>query len=87
MIDFEPPNVRGRRLAEAISEFSPASAMLAAPIRIGLAPNSFDKRTLTLVPPILRCAIWRTVRLEKLVGTTPRGAMGLAVQVLIQELV
>src|SRR5215470_7698334 len=87
MTDFEPPNVSGCRLAATTSEVPPAIATLAAPIRTGLVPNSFDNRTLTLLPPMLRCTIWRIVRFEKLAGITPRGAMGLAVQLLIQEVV
>jgi hypothetical protein len=74
MTDFDPPNVSGRRLAETISELPRAIAMLAAPIRTGLVPNSFDNRSLTLLPPMLRCTIWRIVRFEKLVGMIPRGA-------------
>src|SRR5262249_22775972 len=87
MTDFAPPNVSGRRLAGTTSEVPPAIATLAAPIRTGLAPNSFDNRTLTLLPPMLRCTIWRIVRFEKLAGITPRGPMGLAVQLLIQAFV
>jgi hypothetical protein len=83
MTDFAPPKVSGRRLPPTISEFSPAIAMLAAPIRTGLLPSSFDSRSLTLLPPMLRCTIWRIVRFERLAGITPRGACGLAVQVLI----
>ena len=87
MTDFEPPNVSGRRLAETMSEVPPAIATLAAPIRTGLAPNSLDNRPLILLPPILRCTIWRIVRFEKLAGITPRGAIGLAVQLLIHDVV
>jgi hypothetical protein len=57
-----------------MSELPPAIATLAAPIKTGLVPNSFDNRSLTLLPPTLRCTIWRIVRFEKLVGITPRGA-------------
>src|ERR1700733_10520370 len=87
MIDFETPNVMGRRVPAAISELPPARATLAAPIRIALVPNSFDTRTLTLLPPTLTCTIWRTVWFEKLSGTAPRGIWGLAVQVLTHEFV
>src|SRR5258707_13985621 len=87
MTDFAPPNVSARRLAETISELPPAIATLAAPIRTGLVPNSFDNRSLTLSPPMLRCTIWRIVRFEKLAGITPRGACGLAVQLPIPEVV
>ena len=87
MTDFAPPNVSGRRLAETISELLPANATLAAPIKTGLVPNSFDNRSLTLSPPILRCTIWRIVRFEKVAGITPRGAIGLAVQLLIHDVV
>ena len=87
MTDFEPPKVSGRRLPDTTSEPEPASATLAAPIKTGLAPNSFDKRSLTLLPPTLRCTIWRIVRFEKLAGITPRGAIGLAVQLLIHAFV
>src|SRR5437667_10185981 len=59
--------------------------MLAASIRTGFVPNSFDNRILTLLPPMLTRTIWRTVWFEKLVGMTPRGSCGLAVQVLIQD--
>ena len=83
--DFAPPNVSARRLAETMSEVPPAIATLAAPIKMGLVPNSFDNRSLTLSPPMLRCTIWRIVRFEILAGITPRGAMGLAVQLLIHE--
>ena len=51
MIDFDPLNVRGRRLPASTSEPSRAAATLAAAIRTGRVPNSFDKRTLTLLPP------------------------------------
>ena len=37
------------------------------------------------LPPTLTRTIWRTVWFEKLVGITPRGGCGLAVQVLIQD--
>src|SRR6266436_1541626 len=87
MTDFAPPNVSARRLADATSEVPPAVATLAAPIRTGLAPNSFDNRTLTLLPPMLKCTIWRIVRFEMLAGITPRGAIGLAVQLLIHDVV
>src|SRR5882762_6428134 len=85
MIDFDPPNVTGRKLPEVISEFAPISPTLAAPIRTGLVVNSFDKRILTLLPPMLIRATWRMVKFEKLAGITPRGDCGLAVQVLIHE--
>jgi hypothetical protein len=84
MTDLGPPKLSGRRLPGAISQPPPDIATLAAPINTGLAPNSFDNRTLTLSPPTLRCTIWRIVRFEKLAGITPRGACGLAVQLLIQ---
>ncbi len=68
-----------------MSELPLVSPTLAAPIRTGFVPNSFDNRILTLVPPMLTRTIWRTVWFEKLVGMTPRGGCGLAVQVLTQD--
>ena len=55
-------------LPEATAEPAPAVATLAAPIKTGRLPNSFDKRSLSLFPPMLRCTIWRMVRFEKLAG-------------------
>jgi len=52
-IDFEFPNVSGRRLPETMSTLPLVSPMLAAPIRTGFVPNSFDSRILTLLPPML----------------------------------
>src|SRR5258708_2494460 len=82
-IDFDPPKVTGSAFSTA-SVWPCAMATLADPIRSGVAPNSFDRRIRTLLPPMLRRTIWRMVWFETLAGITPRGAWGLAVQLLIQ---